>query len=113
MAAPPPAGDGDRDARASPARSPSQGLAELAGASSAPMAQVTPEVPLPVAPTPPAGAPQPPPRDAVVSPPLPSPLVPPTAISPTPPAILELAAAGLDRLRQDLLCADPHLVAGR
>src|SRR4051812_30071520 len=106
-------GDGDRDARASPARSPSQGLAELAGASLAPMAQVTPEVPLSAAATTTVGAQQTPPRDAVVVPPPLSPPAPPTAVSPTPPAVLERAVAELERLRQDLLGADPRLVAGR
>ena len=42
-----------------------------------------------------------------------SPPTPPTAASPTPSTILDRAAAELDRLRQDLLGADPHLVAGR
>ena len=42
----------------------------------------------------------------------PSPPTPPIAISPTPPAVLDRAAAELDRLRQDLLGADPRLVAG-
>src|SRR4051812_6445001 len=125
-ATPPPAGEGDRDARASPARSSSQGLAELAGASPAPMAQVTPEVPLSAATTTTIGAQQTPPRDVVIVPPLLSPPAPPTAASPTPPAVLERAdvspsssavleraVAELDRLRQDLLGADPCLVAGR
>ena len=44
MAAPLPAKEGDRDARASPARSSSRGLAEPAGARSSPTAQVAPEV---------------------------------------------------------------------
>src|SRR4051812_17322746 len=110
-ATPPPVEEGGRDARASPARSSSRGLAELAGASSAPMAQVTPMVPLPTAATTVVGAQQAPPQDAVVLPSPPSPLAPPTAVSPTPPAVLERAVAGLDRLRQDLLGADPRLVA--
>ena len=42
-----------------------------------------------------------------------SPPTPPTAVSPTPPTVLDRAAAELDRLRQDLLGADPRLVAGR
>src|SRR4051812_5848688 len=90
-ATPPPAEENDRDARASPARSSLHGLAELAGASPAPMAQVTPEVPLPAAATTVVGAQQTPPQDAVVSPLLPSPPIPPTATSPTPPAALERA----------------------
>ena len=84
---------------------------ELAGASSAPMAQATPEVPLPAAATTAVGAQQAPPQDVVVAPP-PYPPTPPTAVSPTPPAILDCAATELDRLRQDLLSADPRLVAG-
>ena len=40
-----------------------------------------------------------------------SPPTPPTVVSPTPPTVLDRAAAELDRLRQDLLSADPHLVA--
>ena len=112
MAAPLPAKEGDRDARASPARSSSRGLAEPAGASSAPMAQVTPEVPLPDAAPLAVGAHKVSPQDAVVALP-PSPPTPPTAVSPTPPAVLDRAAAELDRLRQDLLGADPCLVAGR
>ena len=76
------------------------------------MAQVTPEVPLPAAATIAVGAQQAPPQDAVVALP-PSPPTPPTAVSPTPPAVLDRAAAELDRLRQDLLGADPRLVAGR
>ena len=112
MAAPLPAKEGDRDAQASPTQSSSRGLAEPAGASSAPMAQVTPEVPLPAAATTAVGAQQAPPQDAVVALP-PSPPTPPTAVSPTPPAVLDRAAAELDRLRQDLLGADPRLVVGR
>src|SRR3954468_11573450 len=90
------------------------------------MAQVTPEVLLPAAATTVVGAQETPPQDAVVSPPLPSPPIPPTAASPTPPAaleradvspsssaVLERAVAELDRLRQDLLGADPRLVVGR
>ena len=76
------------------------------------MAQVTPEVPLPAAATTAVGAQQAPPQDAVVAPP-PSPPTPPTVVSPTPAAFLDRAAAELDRLRQDLLGADPRLVAGR
>ena len=76
------------------------------------MAQVTPEVPLPAAATTAVGAQQAPPQDAVVALP-PSPPTPSTAVSPTPPAVLDHAAAELDRLRQDLLGADPRLVAGR
>ena len=110
-AAPPPVEEGNHDARASLARSSSRGLAELAGASSAPMAQVTPVVPLPTAATTAAGAQQAPPQDVVVLSLPPSSPVPPTVVSPTPPAVLERAVAGLDRLRQDLL-ADPRLVAG-
>ena len=70
MAAPLPAKEGDRDARASPARSSLRGLAEPARASSAPMAQVTPEVPLPAAATIAVGAQQAPPQDVVAALPL-------------------------------------------
>ena len=73
---------------------------------------MTPEVSLPAAATTAVGAQQTPPQDAVAALP-PSPSTPPTAISPTPPAVLDRAAAELDRLRQDLLGADPRLVAGR
>src|SRR3954471_21386938 len=119
------AGEGDRETRASPAHSSLRGLAEMAGESPAPMAQATPEVLLPAATATAVGAQQTPPQDTVVLPPLPSPPVPPAAASPTPPvvlaradvsphssSILERAAAELDRLRQDLLGADPRLVAG-
>src|SRR3954464_7160636 len=94
-ATPPPAGEGDREARASPARSSLRGLAELAGKSPAPMAQVTPEVLLPAAAATVVEAQQTPPQDTVVSPPLPSPPVPPTVAPPTPPAALERADASL------------------
>ena len=76
------------------------------------MAQATPEVPLPAAATTAVGAQQAPPQDAVVALP-PSPPTPPTAVSPTPPAVLDRDAGELDRLWQDLLGADPRLVAGR
>lgn len=58
------------------------------------------------------GAQHAPPQDTVVTLP-PSPPTPPTIVSPTPPTVLDRAAAELDRLRQDLLGADPRLVAGR
>src|SRR3954468_1563652 len=87
-AAPPPAGEGDRDARASPARSSLRGLADLAGAT-APMAQVTPEVPLSDAAATAGEAQRTLPRDTAASPRLLSPPVPPTAASPTPPVVLE------------------------
>ena len=112
MAAPLPAKEGDGDARASPARSSSRGLVELAGASSAPMAQATPEVSLPHVVATAVGAQQVLPRDVVVTLPS-SPPTPPTAVSPTPSTILDRASAELDRLWQDLLGADPRLVAGR
>ena len=76
------------------------------------MAQVTPEVPLPAAATTAVGAQQTPPQDVVAAPP-PSPPIPLVVVSPTPSAILDRAAAELDRLRKDLLGADPRLVAGR
>ena len=85
---------------------------ELAGASSAPMAQATPEVSLPDAIATAVGAQQVLPQDAVVTLPS-SPPTPPTDVSPTPSTILDRAAAELDRLRQDLLGTDPCLVAGR
>ena len=85
---------------------------ELAGASSAPMAQATPEVSLADAIATAVGAQQVLPQDAMVTLPS-SPPTPPTAVSPTPSTILDRAAVELDRLRQDLLGADPHLVAGR
>ena len=110
MAAPLPAKEDGRDARSSPARAYSRGLAELVGASSDPMAQATPEVPLPDAATTAVGAQQALPQDTVVTLPS-SPPTPPTAASPN--TILDRAIAGLDRLRQDLLGADPRLVAGR
>ena len=112
MVAPLPAKEGDRGARASLAWSFSRGLAELAGASSAPMAQVTPEVSLPAAATTAVGAQQTPPQDVVAAQP-PSPPTPPAAVSPTPSTVLDRAAAELDRPRQDILGADPRLVAGR
>ena len=111
-AAPLTAKEGGCKARASPVRSSSRGLVELAGASSAPMAQATPEVSLPDATATAVGAQQVPPQDTVVTLPS-SPPTPPTAVSPTPSTILDRAAAELDRLRQDLLGADPRLVAGR
>ena len=76
------------------------------------MAQVTPEVSLPDAIATAVGAQQVPPQDTVVTLPS-SPPTPPTVVSPTPSTILDRAAAELDRLRQDLLGADPLLVAGR
>ena len=112
MAAPLPAKEGDRNAWASLARSSSRGLAEPAGASLAPTAQVTSEVSLPAAATSAVGAQQTPPQDAVSALP-PSPPTPPATISLTPSAVLGHVAAKLDRLRQDLLGADPRLVAGR
>ena len=110
MAVPLPEKEGDCDAQASPARASSRGQAEPAGVSSAPLAQATPEVPLSDAATTAVVAQQVPPQDTVVmlssSPP-----TPPTAASPT--TVLDRAVAELDRLRQDLLGADPRLVAGR
>ena len=76
------------------------------------MAQATPEVTLPDAIATAVGAQHVLPQDAVVTLPS-SPPTPPTAVSPTPSTVLDCAAAELDRLRQDLLCADPRLVAGR
>ena len=67
MAAPLPVNEGDRDAQASPARSSLRGLAEPAGASSAPMAQVAPEVLLPTAAPTAVGVRQTPPQDAVAA----------------------------------------------
>ena len=112
MAALLPVKEGDRDAQASPARSSSRGLAEPAGASSAPTAQVAPEVLLPAAATTVVGARQTPPQDAAAALP-PSPPTPSAAVSLTPSAIVDRAVAELDQLRQDLLGADPRLVAGR
>ena len=111
-AAIPPAGEGGGKARASPARSSSRGQAGRAGASSAPMAQATPEVSLPDATAAVIGAQKVPTHGAVITLPS-SPPTPPTAISPTPSTVLDRAAAELDRLRQDLLGANPRLVAGR
>ena len=51
------------------------------------------------------------PQDAVVTLPS-SPPTPPTTVSPTPPTVLDRTTAILDRLRQDLLGADPRLVVG-
>ena len=76
------------------------------------MAQATPEVSLPDAIATTVGAQQVLPQDAVVTLSS-SPPTPPTAVSPTPSTVLDRAAAELDRLRQDLLGADPRLVAGR
>ena len=76
------------------------------------MAQVTPEVSLPDAIATAVGVQQVLPQDVVVTLPS-SPPTPPTAVSPTPSTILDRAAAELDRLQQDLLGADPCLVAGR
>src|SRR4051812_21244458 len=92
-ATPPPAGEGDREARASPAPSSLRGLAGLVGKTPPPMAKVPPGVPLPAAAATAVGAQQTPPQDVVVSPPLPSPPVPLTATPPTPPAVLERADA--------------------
>ena len=76
------------------------------------MAQATPEVSLPDATATAVGAQLVPPQDTMVTLPS-SPPTPPTAVSPTPSTILDHAAAELDQLRQDLLGADPRLVAGR
>ena len=95
MAALLPDKEGDRDAQASHARSSSQGLAEPAGASSVPTAQVAPEVLLPAAATTAIGARQTPPQDAAAALP-PSPPTPPAAVSPTPSAVLDRAVAELD-----------------
>ena len=76
------------------------------------MAQATPEAPPLDAATTAAGAQQAPPQDTMVTLPS-SPPTPPTAASPSPPTVLDRAAAELDRLRQDLLSADPCLVAER
>ena len=76
------------------------------------MAQATLEVPLPAAATTAVGAQQAPPQDTVVML-APSPPTPSTTVSLTPPTVLDRAAAELDRLQQDLVGADPRLVAGR
>ena len=55
-------------------------------------------------------APMVPPQGTVVTQPS-SPPTPPTVASPT--TVLDRAITELDRLRQDLLGADPHLIAGR
>ena len=110
VAAPLPEKEGDRDAQASPARASSRGQAEPAGASSAPLTQATPEVPLLAAASTTVMAQLVPPQDTVVTLPS-SPPTPPTAASPN--TVLDRAIAGLDRLQQDLLGADPRLVAGR
>ena len=75
------------------------------------MAQATPEVSLPDATAAVVVAPKVLTHGAVIMLPS-SPPTPPTAISPTPSTILDRAAAKLDRLRKDLLGADPRLVAG-
>ena len=110
MAVPLPEKEGDCDAQASPARASLRGQAEPTGASSAPMAQATPEVPLPDAAYTAVVAQLVPPQDTVVMLPS-SPPTPPTAASPN--TVLDHAITGLDRLRHDLLGADPRLVAGR
>ena len=76
------------------------------------MAQATPEVPLPDATAVVIGALKVPTHGAVITL-TSSPPTPPTAISPTPSTILDHAATELDRLRKDLLGADPRLVARR
>ena len=110
MAVPLPKKEGDCDAQASPAWASSRGQAEPAGASSAPLTQATPEVPLLDAASTAVVAQLVPPQDTVVTL-LSSPPTPPTAASPN--TVLDCAVAGLDHLRQDLLGADPRLVAGR
>ena len=76
------------------------------------MALATPEAPPLDAATTAAGAQQAPPQNTVVMLPSSPPTLP-TAASSSPPTILDRAAAELDRLRRDLLSADPRLVAGR
>ena len=76
------------------------------------MAQATPEVSLPDATAAVVGAQKVLTPGAVITLPS-SPPTPPTAVSLAPPTILDRAAAELDRLRKDLLGADPRLVAGR
>ena len=76
------------------------------------MALATPEAPPLDAVATAAGAQQAPPQDTVVTLPS-SPPTPPTAASLSPPTVLDHAAAELDRLRRDLLSADPRLVAER
>ena len=108
-AAPLPDKGGDCDAWASPARASSRGQAEPAGASSAPLTQATPEVPLLDAASTAVVAQLVPPQDTVVTLPSPPP-TPLTAASPT--TVLDRAVAELDHLRQDLLGADPRLLGG-
>ena len=76
------------------------------------MAQASPEAPPLDAATTAAGVQQALPPDTVVMLPSSPPTLP-TAASSSPPTILDRAAAELDRLRRDLLSADPRLVAGR
>ena len=111
-AAPLPTKEGGCKAQASPARSSSRGLVELAGASSAPVAQATPEVSLPDATAAVIGVQKVATHGAVITLPS-SPPTPPTAISPAPSTIMDCAATELDRLRGDLQGTDPRLVAGR
>ena len=102
--------EGDRDAQASPARASSRVQVEPAGASSAPLTQATPEVPLLDAASTAVVAQLVPSQGTLVSLPS-SPPTPSTAASPN--TVLDCAIAGLDRLRQDLPGADPRLVVGR
>ena len=97
----------------SPARSPSRGQEEHRQEESAPMAPPAPEVSAPASADEVPRAPEPSIFQALVMtspPPAAVPLAPSSSASSI---VLERVFSGMTKLREDLLGADPHLVAGR
>ena len=109
----PSAEKGGDNTRTSPARSPSRGQEEHRQDEPAPVAPLAPEVPAPGSADEVPRAPEPSIFQAPVktSPPPPSASLAPHSSAPS--AALEHVFLGMAKLREDLLGADPHLVARR